>query len=53
MFGHLEFNKQRILSEELDRTPPEVQKKLEQLRNKILWKNKVADNKKSAKMKSN
>ena len=36
MFGHLEFNKQRVLSDELDRTPPEVLKKLEQFRNKLL-----------------
>ncbi len=37
MFGHLELNKQRILAEELDRTNTEVLKKLEQLRNKLLW----------------
>ena len=29
MFGSLDFNKQRVLAEELDRTPPEVLKKLE------------------------
>jgi len=36
MFSKLDFNKQRVLAEELDRTPPEVLKKLEQLRNKLL-----------------
>ena len=36
MFSSLELNKQRILAEELDRTPPEVLKKIESLRNKIL-----------------
>lgn len=36
MFNNLEFNKQRVLAEEMDRTPPEVMKKLENLRNKIL-----------------
>lgn len=36
MFSSLEFNKQRVLAEEMDRTPPEVLKKLENLRNKIL-----------------
>jgi splicing factor 3B subunit 3 len=36
MFSTLEFNKQRVLAEEMDRTPPEVMKKLENLRNKIL-----------------
>lgn len=35
-YSSLEFNKQRVLAEELDRTPPEVMKKLENLRNKIL-----------------
>ena len=35
MYSNLELNKQRILAEELDRTPPEVLKKLEQLRNKL------------------
>mmetsp|Transcript_5032 Transcript_5032/g.3470 ORF Transcript_5032/g.3470 Transcript_5032/m.3470 type:complete len:95 (+) Transcript_5032:638-922(+) len=36
MFSSLEFNKQRVLAEELDRTPPEVMKKLETIRNKII-----------------
>lgn len=36
MFNKLDFNKQRVLAEELDRTPPEVLKKLDQLRNKLL-----------------
>jgi len=36
MFSSLEFNKQRILSEELDRTPSEVLKKLESIGKKIL-----------------
>lgn len=36
LFSTLEFNKQRVLAEEMDRTPPEVMKKLENLRNKIL-----------------
>jgi splicing factor 3B subunit 3 len=36
MFTTIEFNKQRVLAEELDRTPPEVLKKLENFRNKIL-----------------
>jgi splicing factor 3B subunit 3 len=36
MFGSLEFNKQRVLAEELDRNPTEVNKKLEQIRNKLL-----------------
>jgi len=36
MFSSLEFNKQRVLAEELDRTPPEVMKKLEAIRNKII-----------------
>jgi len=35
-FAHLEFNKQRVLADEMDRTPPEVLKKLENIRNKIL-----------------
>lgn len=35
-YSGLEFNKQRVLGDELDRTPPEVMKKLENLRNKIL-----------------
>ncbi len=35
-YSNLEFNKQRVLAEEMDRTPPEVMKKLENLRNKIL-----------------
>jgi splicing factor 3B subunit 3 len=35
-YAGLEFNKQRVLAEEMDRTPPEVLKKLENLRNKIL-----------------
>jgi hypothetical protein len=26
-----------VLAEEMDRTPPEVMKKLENLKNKILW----------------
>jgi splicing factor 3B subunit 3 len=29
MFSKLDFNKQRVLAEELDRTPPEVLKKLD------------------------
>ena len=29
MFNKLDFNKQRVLAEELDRTPPEVLKKLD------------------------
>jgi splicing factor 3B subunit 3 len=36
MFTSLDFNKQKVLAEELDRTPPEVLKKLEGFRNKIL-----------------
>jgi splicing factor 3B subunit 3 len=36
MFTDLDFNKKRVLAEELDRTPPEVLKKLEGFRNKIL-----------------
>ena len=36
LYGTLDFNTQRILAEELDRTPPEVQKKLEQIRQQIL-----------------
>jgi hypothetical protein len=36
MFSNLEFNKQKILAEEMDRTPPEVMKKLEQMRNRVL-----------------
>lgn len=36
MFSSLELNKQRILADELDRTPNEVLKKIESLRNKIL-----------------
>ncbi|CDW71789.1 splicing factor 3b subunit 3 [Stylonychia lemnae] len=35
-YASLEFNKQRVLAEEMDRTPPEVMKKLENMRNKIL-----------------
>jgi splicing factor 3B subunit 3 len=35
-FSILDFNKQRVLAEEMDRTPPEVMKKLENLKNKIL-----------------
>ena len=35
-FNQMDFNKQRVISEELDRTPPEVMKKLESLRNKML-----------------
>ena len=35
-YSNLEFNKQRVLADEMDRTPPEVMKKLENLRNKIL-----------------
>ena len=36
MFTTLDYNKQRVLAEELDRNPAEVNKKLEQIRNKIL-----------------
>ena len=36
MFSNLPINKQRILADELDRTPSEVYKKIESLRNKIL-----------------
>ena len=36
MYSALEFTKQRVLADELDRTPPEVMKKLENIRNKIL-----------------
>ena len=36
MFCNLPNNKQRILADELDRTPSEVYKKIESLRNKIL-----------------
>lgn len=36
MFTTLDFNKQRVLAEELDRNPGEVNKKLEQIRSKIL-----------------
>lgn len=35
-FAKLEYDKQKVLSEELDRTPAEVLKKLEDIRNKIL-----------------
>jgi len=35
-FNKLEYDKQKVLSEELDRTPAEVIKKLEDIRNKIL-----------------
>lgn len=35
-YSGLDFAKQRVLAEEMDRTPPEVMKKLETLRNKIL-----------------
>jgi splicing factor 3B subunit 3 len=35
-FAQMDFNKQRILSDELDRSPAEVMKKLEALRSKIL-----------------
>ena len=35
-YSNLEFNKQRVLAEEMDRTTTEVLKKLENLRNKVL-----------------
>jgi splicing factor 3B subunit 3 len=35
-FSKLEYEKQKVLSAELDRTPAEVLKKLEDIRNKIL-----------------
>lgn len=35
-FAQMDFNKQRVLSEELDRTLAEIMKKLETMRNKIL-----------------
>ena len=35
-YANLDFNKQKVLAEEMDRTPHEVMKKLENLRNKIL-----------------
>ena len=36
MYSNLEFNKQRVLAEELDRTPPDVVQKLEAIRHKLL-----------------
>lgn len=36
MFTTLDFNKQKVLAEELDRNPSEVNKKLEQIRSKLL-----------------
>ncbi len=36
MFTTLDFNKQRVMAEELDRNPQDVSKKLEQIRSKIL-----------------
>eukprot|EP01015_Nassula_variabilis_P029884 TRINITY_DN6492_c0_g1_i9.p2 TRINITY_DN6492_c0_g1~~TRINITY_DN6492_c0_g1_i9.p2 ORF type:complete len:124 (-),score=29.53 TRINITY_DN6492_c0_g1_i9:87-458(-) len=35
-FSRLDYGKQKVLSEELDRTPAEVLKKLEDIRNRIL-----------------
>jgi len=35
-FSSLEFNKQRVLADELEKSPAEVLKKLETLRNRIL-----------------
>jgi len=35
-FSSLEFNKQKVISKELDKTPNELMKKLEEIRNKIL-----------------
>ena len=35
-FSRMTFNKQKVLSDELDRTPAEVLKKLEDIRNRIL-----------------
>ena len=35
-FSLMSYNKQKVLSEELDRTPAEVLKKLEDVRNRIL-----------------
>jgi splicing factor 3B subunit 3 len=35
-FSRLNYEKQKVLSEELDRTPVEVLKKLEDIRNRIL-----------------
>ena len=35
-FSALEFSKQKILANELDKSPSEISKKLEELRNKIL-----------------
>lgn len=37
-FAKLTFAKQRVISEELDRTYGEVLKKMEDIRNRILWK---------------
>ena len=35
-FSRMTYNKQKVLSDELDRTPAEVLKKLEDIRNRIL-----------------
>jgi splicing factor 3B subunit 3 len=35
-FSALEFSKQKIMATELDKTPVEIYKKLEEIRNKIL-----------------
>jgi splicing factor 3B subunit 3 len=36
MFGTLDFDKQRVLAGELDSNPTELNKKLEQIRNRLL-----------------
>jgi len=36
MFGTLDFDKQRVLASELDSNPTELNKKLEQIRNRLL-----------------
>lgn len=35
-FSNIDLQKQRLLADELDRTPAEVLKKLEEIRNKII-----------------
>ena len=37
----MDLSKQKIVSDELDRSPAEVMKKLEAIRNKILWVNNL------------